>query len=303
MTKPHRSFPQRVPFLSKPLLITYILWLWTCGCKTSQPKTARTSSRTKPPMTATVRKTRYRLPRLNGRFRLRRGPHSAPIHVIELLNPTHPQSQRIHQLRKRLFRTFPGGVRWDVLLTPHLLKDRGYLYARAMLAAKRFERFWEYLDLFFQTPKSLSLKALYQLAKPLRISPSHFEIYLHFAPLNMWIDRDMRQGLRFTSLGEPMLFFNGAHLPPPYTHARLCQAAQESIREIQSLLQQGRTLQQAHIELQQNGRTPPTKPRHHPAIAPRKYIHIPFALKEQTPFLGPGDALIHLVEFSDFTCK
>ena len=284
------------PSLLWVLCLIPLPFLWSCTSTTQQTKAEKT-----PPPKISIFTKRYRIP-LGEQLQISRGLRDAPIQIIEYFNPTSPQSRAIHNARQALLKQFGGAIRWELRLSPTLLKDRGYLYAHALLAALRFESFWPYLHRLMKRTTPPTKEDLYTIAEETGISRQAFEVYLHFAPYKAWIERDMRSAYAFSEAGEPMLFFNGALLAPPYTAERLQQAAQESLDEAKALLAQGTSSEHLYSQLTQKALPLPVHQNLPDAIALRRYLHLPFAVTEGTPYRGEGDAPIQIVEFSDFTC-
>ncbi|MCK6511577.1 DsbA family protein, partial [Myxococcota bacterium] len=216
---------------------------------TTQTTQVRNPHPTPPP---NLLQQRYRIPS-HGRIQISRGPQHAPIQIIEYLNPTHPDSRAIHHFRQSLWKQFPGAIRWEVRLAPTILQDQGYLYARAFLAAHQHNSFWPYLHRFFQRKTPPSHEELFDIAEKIGLSKQLFEIYLHYAPFKMWIDRDIRSLLAFTSPGTPALFINGAYISPPHNAERLALAAKQALHESRAVLEQGTPPHQVYAQITQNG--------------------------------------------------
>ncbi|MCB9639256.1 MAG: thioredoxin domain-containing protein [Myxococcales bacterium] len=285
---------QSTPFLRGFLLAL----LAVMGCTTNTQQTKQTVHSK---LASASNKRRYRIPIKQG-LHISRGPQQAPIQIIEYLNPTHKQSRQIASLRPAIWRSFPGMVRWEVRLAPSIEKDRGYLYARALLAAHRYDSFWPYLQKLFLYKGDLNEAALFQIAEDIGLSRQHFELFLQFVPFKIWIEQDMRSQMAFGTQGEPALFVNGVLQNPPYTRKKILHAAKEALQDASHLLEQGTPTHLIYNNLIKEG-IPLQFARGFPeSVKPRRYIHLPFEVTEGIPFRGTGDAPIQIVEFSDFTC-
>lgn len=208
---------------------------------------------------------------------------------------------QIQALRAMVWKRFPGSVRWTIRMNPSLGADRGYYYARALQAARRTGIFWPYLKRFYQA-RSPSFKKLLAMADASGVDAQLFELNLAYAPRKMIIDRDMRWALGFGLQGKAGLFINGAWLPPPYTKERLFKALTLTQQRASAMLRQGTELTKLYDAFCAKGKPAPQARQIPRAIGARRYINVPHAYLEGVPTRGPGDAVVHIVEFSDFTC-
>lgn len=231
-----------------------------------------------------------------------RGPRNVPIQIVELLNPTSPQLKHLESIRSFVWKTFPGKVRWTVRLNPRIGKDRGYTYARALFAAHRMGIFWSYLKHFVAHPSQRDFKGLLHLASLCGVEPQLFELLWMRAPHKTLIDRDMRWAWKLKKTGQTGIYVNGFFLPSPYTPERLKQAIEFSLQQTQSALAKGIQPKDVYTKLMQKSIVSRRSERLPEAIYPKRYIHVPFGYLESIPTQGPGDAPLHIVEFSDFTC-
>ncbi len=232
-----------------------------------------------------------------------RGPRYAPLQIVELLNPLSSQSRQINLLRDKIWKKFPGMLRWTVRFNPSLESDRGYWYSRALYASYRSGIFWSYLKQFYRKTERYSHQALLQMAAQSGADPQAFELKLLYAPYKMLLDRDMRWNRAIQQASQSRLFVNGALLEPPYTEERVYRAFAWARARAFHMIGQGISPQHIYRKWTQHGQKLKA-PHHTPhAIKKRRYIHVPFEFLEAIPTRGPGDAAIQIVEFSDFTCR
>lgn len=232
-----------------------------------------------------------------------RGPRHAPIHLVEFLNPLAPDARSLEAIRPLIWKRFPGNLRWIIRFNPHINRDRGYYYARALYAAHKLGIFWPYLQHLLQAQLPLSSRSLLQIAAQTGVDPQLFELLLSHAPHKKHIDHDMRLAYDLKITGHTRLLINGKLIMPPYTLNTVIHALQQAQTHAYQILDQGISLSKLHSAITQDAQTVAPANTYPEPIIEHNYRYIPYAFLETLPSLGPGDALIQVVKFSDFTCQ
>lgn len=213
-----------------------------------------------------------------------RGPESAPITLMEFADFHCGFCKKVNPTLDQLLQNYPGKVR--VVFRHHPLSDTpgqgSYLTHEASVCAQEQGKFWEYHDEIFALQGTPKEDDLYAMAKKLGLNSEKFEECLKGGRARPFLQQELQEGSKRNVQGTPTLFVNeevvaGAY---PYEHF---------VDVIEGILNPGRA--------------PKTQP---PTAAPSPVEEgrpVQFDDLKGRPALGPKEAPITMVEFSDFHCS
>ncbi len=208
------------------------------------------------------------------------GPKEAPVTLVEFSDFHCPFCAKVSPLLEQLMKNYAGKIRRVWRHYPLAVHSGAGLTHEASECAHEQGRFWEYRDRLFATQGAWRDEAgLLNLAHELGFEAARFQACLSSHKYREVVQRDIAKGNQVGVNGTPTFFVNGKPLvgSQPFAHFEYM---------VENILNPGKVPM------------PPTmlpKP-----VEPPK--DVPFDDLEGRPSLGPKNAAVTLVEFSDFHC-
>ena len=241
------------------------------------------------------------------------GPVDAKVTIIEVTNFACPSCGTMAKRLVALQKKFPKDVR--LVFTANPDKATARLAAVAVLAAKQQHKFWKFHDVLFASPNRLGQMDLIRYATQAGLDVTRFSQDLKDPRLNRLVSFDQRLTARFGIRKMPSIFIDGRYLNGNASMAKLEKMVKEELvaadKILASLKKQGRLRNgragvQAYRELLRDARTSlgggPTKMNRRqkrPQEDPKAVYRIG---TEGKPWKGAKNALVTIVESSDFQC-
>lgn len=211
------------------------------------------------------------------------GPTDAPITLSEFSDFHCPFCKKAAPILKRVFEHYPGKIRWVFRHYP-LSQTPGsgsFLTHEASACAHEQGKFWEFHDEIFSLsalPQEADLK---NLSGKVGLDTEKFQACLQGKRYQGKIQQDRAEGSQLGVRGTPTIFVNDQTVGGAYPFEYF-------VGVIDAIL---------------SGKAPPPSPRPTPKPVPSIP---PTALRfddlEGRPSLGPKEAQVTIVEFSDFYC-
>jgi protein-disulfide isomerase len=199
-----------------------------------------------------------------------RGPDDAPVTIVEFSDFQCPFCSRMVEQVDRLQREYPDKVRLVFKHNPLSIHADAPLAHEAALAAAAQGKFWPMHDLLFANQDHLGKDDLVRYATGLGLDVAAFSEALRSHAYRPIVERDLAEAAGFRVVATPTLYINGTRIvgARPY---------EELKRAVDVLL----------------GNAVATDEPETAAGAPDVGT---------APTLGPADAPITIVEYSDFQC-
>ncbi len=210
----------------------------------------------------------------------RRGPQDAPITMVEFVDFHCPFCKRVAPTLEEVFKKYPGQMQWVFRHFP-LSKTPGsgsYLTHEAAACADEQGKFWEYYEAIFTLPKAPEELDLSAIAQKVGLNGTRFQECLKNGKQRKQIEEDLAEGARLGVQGTPTVFINDQSVNGAYPLEHFVEVVESAL----------------HPEKAKALAAEPEKPK--PTVA------VQFKDLEDKPSLGPSDAPVTLVEFSDFYC-
>ncbi len=210
-----------------------------------------------------------------------KGPENAPVTLVEFADFHCGFCKRVQPTLEEVFAKFPGQIQLVFRHFP-LSKTPGtgsYLTHEAATCAQEQGKFWEYHDAIFKLPGAPEESDLQILAQNIGLNPTQFQECLKSGKYRNVIEADLAEGQKRGVQGTPTTFINDQTVGGAYP-------LEHFVGVIESILDPTKPKPAAQAE---------QKPEPPPAV-------VQFNDLEDRPSLGPKDAPVTLVEYSDFFC-
>ncbi len=138
-----------------------------------------------------------------------KGPHDAPITIIEYTDFECPYCARASHTMEQLFKVYPGKLRLVFKNNPLTFHKQAVPAARAALAAFKQGQFWPYHDLLFAHHRELDAKRYMAFAKQLGLDLGRFEKDRHSAAVAKQIAAEKARAKAHKFSATPTFIING----------------------------------------------------------------------------------------------
>lgn len=233
------------------------------------------------------------------------GPADAPITIVAFSDFYCPHCTRLAGTLAELGRMYPGRLR--VVYRHNLLDpDDGSLAAQVAMAAHRQGKFWPMHDLLYSTEDSLTRAVVEEYAELLGLDMARFRSDLDRQVDLSRIRADIAEADRLGIRATPMLFINGRPLTGAQPLGVLVQRVEEELERTDAMIRGGAEPAALYDAIVSRG-----QPRAGtiesgadasipPVIDPTAAYAVGLGLPSHQR--GADDALVTIVEFSDFEC-
>ena len=226
-----------------------------------------------------------------------KGPKDALLTIVEFSDFQCPFCKRAMASLNQIFShaDYKGNVRLCYVNNPLSFHRMAKSAAIASMVAKDYNKFWQMHDKFFEgnNYRTLSPAKYIEYAKGLGINEAEFTKKMAEKKFHDMVEADMDLASSVGARGTPNFFINGIKLvgARPFEHFKMVLDAE--LKKAKALVAKGTSKSNVYAELIKNGRVLPG-----PKLGDKLYeMNV-----EGSPFKGPKDAKVTLVEFSDFQC-
>ncbi len=234
-----------------------------------------------------------------------KGAKQPKVTIIEFSEFQCPFCGRVMPTIKQILDTYKNDVQIAFKHMPLPFHDHAMDASQAAMAAKAQGKFWEMHDKLFANQQALTRADLDKYAQEIGLDMGKFKADLDSGKYKSDIEADSRYGNQFGARGTPSFFINGRKFVGAQPFENFKAAIDKEIEAADAKLKSGVARAGLYEELTKNGldkaaaEAPPT-PRERPgspegAVAYRADV-------SGAPIKGPKDALVTIVQFSDFQC-
>jgi len=239
-----------------------------------------------------------------------KGPADALVTIVEVSDFECPFCKRVGPTLSRLMNEYRGKVRivWRNNPLP-FHRNAGPAHTVAIEAFEQggSEKFWAMHDKLFENQKALSREDLIGYAREIGLNVGQVEAALDNNEHEQRIKADQQVAQRFGARGTPHFFINGRKLAGAQPYEKFDEIVSDEIRRAESLVETGVSKNEVYAALTRNAKAKFEEPER-PAAAdrPARQVPDPDAVYKvpvgDEPTKGPDNALVTIVEFSDFEC-
>jgi protein-disulfide isomerase len=228
----------------------------------------------------------------------RRGPDDALVTIVEFSDFACGYCNRAQAALRQLDRLYPGQVRWVFRPLP-LDADDGTLASEAALAAGRQGRFWPMHDRLFAVHGRVDRVGVEVIAADVGLDVARFRADLDTGVGRGLIDADLALAKRLGITGTPAFFINGRAIPGSVPLSSFLAVVATELSRARAAAPGA----DRYARLIAGGR-----PRADSAAAPLPALELSPSSTYRVGLglaghrLGPDDAVVTIVEWSDFLC-
>ncbi|MBK7829814.1 thioredoxin domain-containing protein [Nannocystis sp.] len=235
------------------------------------------------------------------------GPNDALVTIVEWSDFQCPYCARVSAPLKEAIADYPGDVRVIFKHFPLAGHAQASPAARAGWAAHQQGKFWEMHDLMFANQRALLDADFSKYAEQLGLDVARFDKDRASSEANTAVDSDHKSGSKAGLSGTPYFLVNGHNYNGALPAKQWRQIIDYELKAVKALQDKGIARDQIYAELMKDakatrggggGAQGPAK-RRPGEPDPAKTYKVPLDARPQH---GPDDALVTIVEFSDFQC-
>jgi protein-disulfide isomerase len=232
------------------------------------------------------------------------GPNNALVTIVEFSDFQCPFCSRVEDTVRQIRQRYGNDVRLVWKNAPLPFHDRATPAAEAAMAANAQGKFWEMHDILYQNQRALADADLERYAQQIGLDMNRFRADMQAHRYTAAIDADKALAQRVNAQGTPNFFINGTQLVG-------AQPMERFTALIDQVLARARTItprERVYAEMVANPVTAPDAPQQpspqqpqqpRQELDPNTVYRVPVG---NSPARGPADALVTIVEFSDFQC-
>jgi protein-disulfide isomerase len=232
-----------------------------------------------------------------------KGGRQPKVTIVEFSDFQCPYCGRVTPTLESVLKDYGNDVSLSFRHNPLPFHNNAMMAAEAAEAARDQGKFWQMHDKMFANQGALDRPNLEKYAQELGLDMGKFKSALDGEKYKDRIKKDMDDAATFGARGTPNFFINGHNFRGAQPLEAFKGAVDEEIKKADEKLKSGTPRGQLYAALTQEGLTkaappPPAPPRQGEPDANTAYR----AEVKGAPVKGAKDALVTIVQFSDFQC-
>jgi protein-disulfide isomerase len=236
-----------------------------------------------------------------------KGPKDALVTIVEFSEFQCPFCARVLPTTKQVIDTYGDKVR--IVWRNNPLGFHNNAAPAAAVAMEAYaqggnDKFWELHDTLFANQKALGRAELEGYAEKAGLDSAKVKKALDEGTHKKAVEGDQALAAQLGAGGTPYFFINGRQLRGAQPFAAFQKVIDEELATAETLLKQGVKKEQIYATVTKSGLTKAAAPKPEAPKAgqpdPKAVYKVP--LKGDEPQKGPSDALVTIVEISDFEC-
>jgi len=238
-----------------------------------------------------------------------KGPADAPVTIVQWSDFQCPFCSRVEPTIAQLLKDYPNKIR--VVWRNNPLPFHNNAMPSALMAMEAFaeggsEKFWATHDKLFENQKALTREDLEKYAAELKLDVNKVKAAIDGAKYKDSISADQELGQKLGASGTPAFFINGRFLSGAQPVEKFKEVIDDELKRVEKLVATGTPKSKVYAALTKNGLVA-AKAAAADADAPKPRQPDPkavykVAIDPSNPIKGPNDALVTIVQFSDFQC-
>ena len=238
-----------------------------------------------------------------------KGPADALVTIVEFSEFQCPFCSRVLPTTSRILNEYEGKVR--IVWKNNVLPFHENAMPAAILAMEAYEqggdeKFWQLHDVLFENQRSLGRAELEGYAEQVGLNMDEVRAALDNEEHKDQIQADMQLAQQIGARGTPNFFINGVQVQGAQPFEAFKTIIDAQIAHAEQKLQAGTPRGDLYNEIVRNGKTSAAAPEQQAQNArPQPDPNAVYKVEltgDMLPQKGPDDALVTIVEFSDFEC-
>jgi len=216
------------------------------------------------------------------------GPKHAKVTIVEFSDFECPYCSRGANIMKQVIEAYQDKVKVVFKNNPLHFHPKALPAAKAVLAAQEQGKFWPFHYKLFENSKQLNQETFIRIAGEVGLNVDKFKKDLtnNDAKYQALIKRDQQQAAQIGARGTPTFFVNGMVVRGAQPFPNFKRVIDSELEKADKLLKEGVKLEDLYPEIVKRAEE-------------LSAVKIGIA---HSPVLGPKDAPVTVVEFSDFQC-
>ncbi len=239
-----------------------------------------------------------------------KGAKDALVTIVEFSDFQCPFCGRVEPTVSRIMNDYKGKVRFIWRNNPLPFHEHAMPAAIAAMEAYAQggdAKFWQYHDLLYSHQQAETRADLEKYAQQVGLDMNKFKAALDHNAHQDLIKADQQLAAKFGARGTPGFFVDGRLIMGAQPYDKFKTVIDDEIGRAQHMIGAGVAKANLYTEFTRNAKTeaaPPTPPSQqnnqpHQMPDPNAVYKVPVG---HSPVRGPNDALVTIVEFSDFQC-
>ncbi|MFO0566084.1 MAG: thioredoxin domain-containing protein [Polyangiaceae bacterium] len=243
------------------------------------------------------------------------GNADAPVTIVEISDFQCPFCSRVGPTMKQIKDTYgPQKVRIVWKNQPLPFHDKAKPAAEAAMAAFALggnDAFWKFHDQAFANQQALTPENFEKWAQGAGVDVAKFKEAVASKKHAAKVDEDMALAQKIGASGTPAFRINGVTVVGAQPFEKFKEVIDAQLAEAQKLVAAGTAKDKVYVELSKKnataapeapGERKPAEPQKPPQPPPEDTTVYKVGIGAEDPQLGPKDALVTIVQWSDFQC-
>ncbi len=227
------------------------------------------------------------------------GKNGAKVTIVEWSDFQCPFCSRVVPTLKQIEDTYGDTVKVVFRHQPLPFHNNAKIAAEASMAANEQGKFWPMHDKLFANAQALDRASLERYAQELGLDVGKFKAALDSGKFTKRVEEDSAAGMAVGANGTPTFFINGREFVGAQPFDAFKGVIDEEIKKADAMLAKGIKQQDLYAEFQKEAGKAPPPPA--PGAAPEAKVVTDLKL-DGAPVMGPKNAPVTIVAFSDFQC-
>ena len=232
----------------------------------------------------------------------RKGGQAPKVTLIEFSDFQCPYCSRAKGTLDELLKIYKDNLEISFKNFPLPFHNNAMPAAIASVAAGQQGKFWEMYDKLFANQQNLDAASLEKYAQEIGLDVNKFKAAVADPKTKAVVEADVKQANQFGVQGTPSFFVNGRAFSGAYPLDSFKMILDEEVKKADAKLQAGTPRGELYAAIIKDGLVKKEAPKEQPRAGEPSPTETYKAEIKGAPIKGAKDALVTIVQFSDFQC-